>query len=115
MKMVILSAMMLASTIISAQDVSPKLEAQGNLVKATYYYENGLIRQEGFFKDGKLDGKWIAYDTNGNKKSIGEYSNGEKTGKWFFWNESILSEVDYSSNKIAAIKSWKEDALVNRN
>jgi len=93
----------LISGMISAQKVAPKLEVVNNMVKATYYYDNGQIQQEGFFKEGKLDGKWIAYDTNGNKKSIGEYSNGQKIGKWFFWNEANLSEVDYSNNQIAYV------------
>jgi hypothetical protein len=40
------------------------------------------------------------------------YDKGQKTGKWFFWNNTVLSEVDYSNNQIAAVKSWKHDALV---
>ena len=103
MKKYMIIGAVLISGMISAQKVAPKLEIVNNMVKATYYYDNGQIQQEGFFKEGKLDGKWIAYDTNGNKKSIGEYSNGQKTGKWFFWNEANLSEVDYSNNQIAYV------------
>ena len=115
MKKFMIIGTVLISGMIFAQNIEPKLEEVGNLVKATYYFENGQIQQQGFFKDGKLEGKWIAYDATGNKKSIGEYNNGEKIGKWFFWNESILSEVDYSNNQIALVKNWKQDALVNRN
>jgi len=103
MKKYMIIGAVLISGMISAQKVAPKLEVVNNMVKATYYYDNGQIQQEGFFKEGKLDGKWIAYDTNGNKKSIGEYSNGQKIGKWFFWNEANLSEVDYSNNQIAYV------------
>ncbi len=103
MKKYMIIGAVLISGMIAAQKVAPKLEVVNNMVKATYYYDNGQIQQEGFFKDGKLDGKWIAYDTTGNKKSIGEYSNGQKTGKWFFWNEANLSEVDYSNNQIAYV------------
>ena len=115
MKKYFILAMMLVSVATFAQDAAPKLEAQGQLVKATYFHENGSIQQEGFFKEGKLEGKWVAFDANGNKKSMGEYTNGEKSGKWFFWNNAGLSEVDYSESRIAAIRTWKQDALVNRN
>jgi antitoxin component YwqK of YwqJK toxin-antitoxin module len=97
-----------------AQEVKPVLEQNGDLVKATYYYENGQIQQEGFFKDGKLNGQWVSYDESGNKKAIGEYANGEKTGKWFFWNDKSLSEVDFSKSKISNVKAWTQEAIVNK-
>ncbi len=100
---------------LSAQNYQPKLEAFGQMVKATYYYDNGQIQQEGFFKNGKLEGQWVAYDANGTKKSVAEYSNGAKTGKWVFWNDTMLSEVNYLDSRIASVKNWKEDALANRN
>lgn len=113
-KYMILGAVMI-SGMIFAQNIEPKLEAVGQKVKATYYYDNGQVQQEGYFLDGKLEGTWIAYDVTGNKISIGEYDNGMKTGKWFFWNNETLSEVDYTHSRIASVKNWKQDALVNRN
>lgn len=115
MKTYFISAMMLVSALVSAQEGQPKLEAVGHIVKATYYHENGQIRQQGYFRDGKADGKWVAYDANGNKKSIGEYALGQKTGKWFFWNDSMLSEVDYSNSRIASVQNWKQEVLANKN
>ena len=100
---------------IFGSENNPKLEAVGELVKTTYYFENGKVQQEGFFKNGKLEGFWTSYDTNGNKQSVATYKDGEKTGKWFFWNAETLSEVDYSQSRIASVKKWKQDALVNRN
>lgn len=105
----------LFSGIVVAQDAKPQLEVVGDKVKATYYFENGKMQQQGFFKDGKLDGAWVAYDENGNKKASGQYASGEKTGKWFFWNGNNLSEVDYSDSRIANVTNWKQDGLVNRN
>lgn len=106
---------LLISGVIFAQNIEPKHEIVGNLVKSTYFHENGKVSQEGFYKDGKVHGKWISYDENGTKKAIGEYNNGIKTGKWFFWNENILSEVDYSESRVASVTNWKQDAIVNRN
>lgn len=109
-KIMILGALVI-SAMTFAQTTKPFLEQEGNLVKATYYYDNGQVQQQGHFKDGKLEGNWVSYDANGNKTSMGEYTNGEKTGKWFFWNNKSLSEVDYSKSRIAKIQSWKQDAL----
>lgn len=106
---------LLFSGVIFAQNIAPKHEIVGNLVKSTYYHENGNVSQEGCYKDGKVHGKWISYDQAGNKKAIGEYNNGIKTGKWFFWNNNMLSEVDYSESRVASVTHWKQDAIVNRN
>ncbi|MEZ7499639.1 membrane-binding protein [Flavobacterium sp. Arc3] len=113
MKKYIIVAAVLISGMIFAQDAKPKLEAVGNLVKATYFHENGNIQQQGFLKDGKLQGEWTSYDTKGNKTGVAVYDKGEKTGKWFFWNNAVLSEVDYSKNQIASVKNWKHDPLVS--
>lgn len=112
MKKIMILGALAISALTFAQTAKPVLEQEGNLVKATYYYDNGQIQQQGHFKDGKLEGSWVAFDSNGNKKSIGEYTNGEKTGKWFFWSDKSLSEVDYSKSRVSNVKSWKQDALV---
>ena len=115
MKKCVILVAILFSGILVAQETKPVLEAVGHKVKATYYYDNGKVQQEGFFKDGKLDGIWVVFHENGNKKATGLYANGEKTGKWFFWNGTNLSEVDYSDSRVASVKNWKQDALANRN
>lgn len=119
MKKCIILAAILFSGMIFAQDSKPVLEPFGKKIKATYFFENGQVQQEGFFENGKLEGIWVSFDKNGNKISSGEYKNGVKTGKWFFWSKnndtsiSYLTEVDYSNNRIAAIKNWKQDAFAN--
>ncbi|CAM2829840.1 toxin-antitoxin system YwqK family antitoxin [Flavobacterium frigoris] len=113
MKKYIILGTVLISGMIFAQNTKPQLEAVGNLVKATYHYEDGKVQQVGFFKDGKLEGEWTSYDINGNKTAIAVYDKGQKTGKWFFWNNAVLSEVDYSKNQIASVKNWKHDPLVS--
>ncbi|HEU4496655.1 MAG TPA: membrane-binding protein [Flavobacterium sp.] len=115
MKKLMIITGMLFSGVVFAQKSNHKYEVVDNTVKATYFYENGIIKQEGSYKDGKLHGKWISYDENGNKRSLGEYANGIKTGKWFFWSDANLSEVDYSGSRVALVQAWKQDALANRN
>lgn len=112
MKKIIIAGLLLSAFVVSAQEIQPKYEIVDQMVKATYYYDNGQVKQEGFYKDGKLHGKWLAYNENGTKQAMGEYNNGTKTGKWFFWNDSVLSEVDYADSRIADIKRWSKDAVV---
>ena len=112
-KYMILGAMLIAG-ITFAQN-KPQHEVVGDLVKSTYYHDNGKVSQEGFYKNGKVHGQWASYDVNGNKTAVAEYNEGKKTGKWIFWNENKLSEVDYANSRVAFVKTWKEEAVVNRN
>ncbi|KFF07226.1 toxin-antitoxin system YwqK family antitoxin [Flavobacterium reichenbachii] len=115
MKKCVILVAILFSGILVAQEGKPELEAVGNKVKATYYYENGKVQQEGFFKDGKLDGVWVSYDENGNKLAVGEYTDGLKTGKWIFFNEKNLSEVAFENSRISSVKNLQKNAVANRN
>ena len=95
-----------------AQNINPVLEAQGELVKATYYYDNGKVQQVGFFKEGKLDGKWISYDSTGKLKAVAEFSEGKKTGNWsYIANDICTSDVNFSENKIVKVKNYNLNAL----
>ena len=105
MKVMVYIAALFMTVTIAAQE-KPKFEKENDLVKGTFYFENGQIQQQGTYKDGKLHGEWISYDHNGDKVAKGYYENGIKTGKWFFWNEEKLSEVDYSNNKITEVNTW---------
>jgi antitoxin component YwqK of YwqJK toxin-antitoxin module len=115
MKKFIIITLILVSGTIFSQSNQPKLEAVNNMVKATYFHENGQVMQEGFFKNGKLQGEWTSYDTNGSKMAVANYDQGKKVGKWFHWNSSSLNEVDYSNNRIAAVKNWKREAIADDN
>lgn len=113
MKKYILSAALLVSALMSAQ-TEPKHEIQGNLVKSTYYHDNGTVSQTGYYKDGKVHGQWTSYDASGTKVAIAEYKDGQKAGKWLFWNGDKLSEVDYTDSRIANVKTWTEEAIAKR-
>lgn len=115
MKKLILTLAILAYSFSNAQaSNNPKLEEVNGKVKATYYYDNGTVQQEGFFKDGKLDGKWISYDLKGNIVATAEYSDGKKTGKWLLKSDNDLNnkEVTYQENVIIDVKNTKSNAIV---
>ncbi|WP_294819864.1 membrane-binding protein [uncultured Flavobacterium sp.] len=112
MKKIMFAAAMLTAGVLSAQEVKPKHEIQDQMVKSTYYYENGQVKQQGFYKDGKLHGIWTSFNEDGTKRAMGEYNSGVKTGKWFFWTGSELNEVDYADSRIAEVKKWSQNAVV---
>ena len=112
MKNIMIAGIMLVTSLTSAQEVKPKYEIIGQEVKTTYYYDNGQIKQEGNYLNGKPNGKWVSYNEDGTKQAIGEFENGSKKGKWFFWSEASLTEVDFSDSRIAEVKKWSKDVLV---
>ena len=114
MKNKLLACALFVSGMMMAQEIEPKYEIDGNLVKATYYYENGSIKQEGFYKDGKVHGQWVSYNEKGIKTSMGEFTNGNKSGKWFFWSDGALNEVDYKDSRVAVVNKWEKETVAYR-
>ncbi|WP_396173669.1 toxin-antitoxin system YwqK family antitoxin [Flavobacterium sp.] len=112
MKNLFIAAMLVVSGVIFAQENNVKHEIVNKLVKSTFYYDNGQIQQEGFYKNGKVHGEWISYNMNGEKVAIGKYENGKKVGKWFFWSGADLMEVDYTDTRVAQVKKWSSEAIV---
>ena len=110
-RMMILLCMLVGITAFSQDKVVKKVDDKDQL-KVIYYHDNGLIQQEGFLKDNKPNGQWIAYNKKGQKTAIAHYEEGDKVGKWFFWKDGKLTEVDYNENEIASVKSWKESTMV---
>lgn len=111
MKKIVVVAMMLCVALAYAQeDKKVKYVVNGDLTEATYYYDNGVIQQEGTFNaEGKLHGVWTSYDINGEKVSVGKYINGRKVGKWYFWTkDNIVREVDYSDSRIVNVTERKD-------
>ena len=95
-----------------AQEPKTVFEKEGDLVKASYYDAEGNLEVQGFFKDKKLEGKWMRFDQNGNKTKIAFYKDGKKVGKWFVWSNESLKEINYEDNTIASITTWKSDSKV---
>jgi antitoxin component YwqK of YwqJK toxin-antitoxin module len=112
MKKLFIAVMLVFSGVIFAQENNVKHEIVNKMVKSTYYYDNGQIQQEGFYKNGKVHGEWVSYDITGKKVAIGKYENGKKVGKWFFWSGANLLEVDYTDTRVAQVKKWSSEAIV---
>lgn len=91
------------------QERALKLNDNTNLIEVTYYHDNGVVSQTGSYTlDGKLQGEWLRFDTEGHKSVAANYDNGKKVGKWFYWADKTLKEVDYTSNAIVSVNDWQE-------
>jgi antitoxin component YwqK of YwqJK toxin-antitoxin module len=112
MKKIVLAACFMIASIVQAQNVKPTYEEVGDLVKATYYHEDGTVFRQGFFKDQKLSGKWTEFDRKGNKVTVGYYQKGKKVGTWFHWRGDMLRQVNYENNSITSVNTWREDTKV---
>ncbi len=112
MKKSLIYALFFIATVGFAQEKSPTFEKSGDLVKATYYHDNGLVSVQGFFKDKKVTGEWISFDTEGNKTQIARYKEGKKTGKWFIWGKESLKELNYTNNVLVSVNHWKSESSV---
>ncbi len=110
MKKAILLALLFISAIGFSQEKETTYEKEGDLVKATYYYDNGDIKVQGYFKDKKLTGTWTSFDKSGNKTKIAQYKAGKKVGKWFVWNKNNLKEITYNNNVIVSVNDWKSES-----
>ncbi len=106
-----IAGLFLMSFTVIAQE-KPSFEDKGDLVEATYYFDNGQVEQQGTFKDGKLHGTWTSFDLEGNKVAVGNYEDGVKVGKWFFWSNDVLHEVDYIDSKIVNVNEWQGRKVV---
>lgn len=53
-------------------------DVDGHLFKYEVYGSNGKISQTGFYKNGKPDGIWHLYSSDGNKLSTMVYKNGQR-------------------------------------
>ncbi len=101
-------AFLIAVVSFAQEERDLKLNKDTNLIEVVYYHDNGVVSQTGTYTlDGKLQGKWLRFDTEGKKQVSANYDNGKKVGKWFFWNKTTLKEVDYDNNAIANVSEWE--------
>ena len=66
----------------------------------------------GNYKDGKKDGKWDEWYSNGQYFYRGNYKDGKKDGKWAWWyiDGQKMSETNYPDGKYT---SWDRDGHIN--
>ncbi|MEL0455668.1 nicotinic acid mononucleotide adenyltransferase [Flavobacteriaceae bacterium SZ-1-7] len=106
-KLVLLFAFLITVVSFAQKDQKRELKfnKDTNLIEVTYFHDNGVVSQTGFYTtDGKLQGEWLSFNTEGEKTVSGNYDNGKKVGKWFYYTNETVKEVDYNENVIASLK-----------
>lgn len=88
--------------LMNANNTEPNDEytTSGRQVKKVSYYDNGNIKEVGYYFKEKLDGQWLSYDENGKIKTIAYYKDGKKDGIWTFFKSDEVFTVEYLNNKI---------------
>ncbi|WP_408039243.1 toxin-antitoxin system YwqK family antitoxin [Tenacibaculum amylolyticum] len=110
MKKLMILACVLTFGILQAQEIKPLYEKDGDLIKVTHFYDNGKIKEQGYYKDKLLHGVWKRFDEKGDKTVVAQYNLGKKVGKWLVWTKEGLKEVNYENNAVASVQSRKEGA-----
>ncbi|TCK65030.1 hypothetical protein DFQ05_2242 [Winogradskyella wandonensis] len=112
----LLIAFTMTTAFYAQQKRDLKLNKDSELIEVVYYHDNGEISQTGFYTlEGKLQGDWFSYNSEGQKLTSAKYDNGQKVGKWFFWSGDKLKEVDYSKNRIAKVSEWTNKTTIASN
>jgi len=66
------------------------------------YFDNGIIKLQAIFKNGKLHGDYRVYHSNGKTYVEGQYNNGLMDGPWKYYDEKgeLKIEAVYSNGKL---------------
>lgn len=80
-----------------------------DMVKVTYFHDNGIVKTEGFFKNKRLTGQWITFDDTGKKVQEAFYEDGKKVGLWKIWIKEGVREIRYVDNKIVSVHLVKPE------
>ncbi|MBS9523876.1 hypothetical protein KI659_07595 [Litoribacter alkaliphilus] len=69
----------------------------------TYFFENGEIKAEGPYIQGRPEGEWKYYRESGELWKIGHYQSGLKHGPWVSFDKNGVEEfkLKYKNGKIA--------------
>ncbi len=67
--------------------------------EASFYYENGTLKEKDLYKKNKLDGESITYYSTGTIKDKFMYKNGIKHGKCIFYDTNgVVTKEEYYEN-----------------
>ena len=74
-------------------------------------HENGKIAIKGQFKNGKKDGTWIYWYSDGQKRRETNFSENKKEGLTYYWYENgqKQKEIMFKQDKNVDQKLWDEE------
>lgn len=80
------------------------------------YYENGQLKMEGNYENGKQDGLWNMWFESGKHQCEGNYKNGKQDGLWKFYHENgqLSQELCYKDQEINGYwRKWYENGQLS--
>ncbi len=91
-----------------SEGVKREYNTEGKIEKG-YIYSNGKIVSEGIVKeDGNRDGLWKDFYEDGTLRAEGKYDNGRQTGEWKYFHQNGKLEQSGKFNKNGKPEgSWK--------
>jgi len=81
-----------------AQEIYLDGKSEGYYMRKAGKHKSG----EGFYRAGKMEGRFTSYFWRGKKQEEGEYRDGKRVGKWTSW--------DYKGNVLVSIEELAERA-----
>jgi len=80
-------------------------------------FENGNIGIIGQIKDGKMEGTWTWFYSNGEKKRESIYINNKKEGLTYYWHPNGIKakEIMYRDDRNIDQKLWDENGNRKKN
>jgi len=77
--------------------------------KWSYYYPDGKLESEGYFKADVAVDKWTWYYSNGNKMEEGRFVNGKREGNWLLYNKdgTLKSSLVFKDGNIISTTNLK--------
>jgi antitoxin component YwqK of YwqJK toxin-antitoxin module len=71
-------------------------------------WQGGLLKEQGTYRNGKLDGAWTEWFDNGQESREGGYRNGNRHGVWRgWWGSRKLADERYYEDGVA-VGIWTE-------
>lgn len=117
MKKVLTSILIFLSSLSYGQ-IKDSLILENDLIKKISYYQNGNIRETGYFDlDEKRHGKWFLYLENGNCISVASFNHGLKHGEWKVYdkNGNLVCKMFYNNGeKIGTWEIYKNGELAEQ-
>lgn len=106
---ILLFAVMAMGIMVAQAQKPAEYEVEGEKTKVTKFFDDGSVREVGYFVDGKADGSWIEYRADGTIKTKAFYTAGKKTGTWIVYSQDgrSLYELIYTDNLLVDSHKWK--------
>lgn len=90
------------------------IQLDENNHKVIKYHDNGMIAEEGYYKNGLKNGCWFAYNGKGKQISRVFFDKGQRTGVWNIeaYNAEYSYQVAYEDNKAVQIQKLDAEGTV---